>query len=231
MVKSESSVCFTTCIVNFQSNRGSYYHDNDEVVPVPCTVLCSLVRMGHKYAILKVLNDALSRLKRYYTSDLSIWSDRSRRAEYVSVSFNDYLQAIEVAYLTNTSSILPSAYLDMANLVDTDILKLSDCDGQYQCGLTPKLVQRVVVEKAAIIANMTSRMISLHTAVPALECLTADHCVMIAHQALRLRGLWHVLFYLHLQPLYQWHWLSHEHQLCPSCQDASGAKDLELLKL
>ena len=76
--------------------------------------------MGHKYAIPKVLNDALSRLKRYYTSDLSTWSDKPRRAKHVSVSFEDYLRVIEVAYLTNTTSILPSAFLDMAYWVETD---------------------------------------------------------------------------------------------------------------
>ena len=49
----------------------SYYHENDEIIPVPCDVLCSLIRMGHEFGIQKVLDDALSRLKKYYTSDLS----------------------------------------------------------------------------------------------------------------------------------------------------------------
>ena len=79
---------------------------------------------------------------------------------------------------------------------------------------------------------MASRIISLHAAVPALQCLTTNLCMMIAHQALRSPGIWNVLFEFHLQPLYGYHWRSDwQDQLCPSCRDASKAKDLELLKL
>ena len=105
----------------------SYYYENDEIIPVPCDVLCSLIRMGHEFGIQKVLDDALSRLKKYYTSDLSAWEDGDRRANFVTVGPTDHLLAIQAAYLTNTPSILPTAFLEMCHRVEDHIVTLSSC--------------------------------------------------------------------------------------------------------
>ncbi|KAI1787715.1 hypothetical protein LXA43DRAFT_1028058 [Ganoderma leucocontextum] len=212
-----------------------YYHENDEIVPVPCKVLCSLIRMGHKYAIPKVLNDALSRLKRYYTSDLSLWDDQDRRGRYVTVGAKDHIPTIQVAHLTNTPSILPSAFLDMAYFAEDDIVTLSKCGAQCQCGLSPELVRQALRGKAAIIANITGRLLAIHTVVPASKCPTPERCTMVAHQVLRTE-IWMGGFRTKcsivtvFQPLCAWYWREVKDRLCPSCMNASRTTDEDLRK-
>ncbi|KAI1787711.1 hypothetical protein LXA43DRAFT_1097993 [Ganoderma leucocontextum] len=215
--------------VNFSS---CYYRENDETISVPCNVLCSLIRMGHKYAIHKVLNDALSRLKKYYTSDLGAWADEQRRTRYVAVGDADHLLAIEVAYLTNTLSILPTAFLEMCSLIERHIVTLSTCEAQ--CGLTAERVVQALNGKVALTANVTTRLLAMHSAVPVPRCQNQGHCTMIAQEvrrtvyarvgSLQLRNMfghvWH--------PLYTYFWGSFVARLCPSCKNASVAVDEEM---
>ena len=58
----------------------SFYYVDDEINPIRFDVLASLIRMGHKYGIPSVLNDALARLKKFYPTDLAAWLDTAARA-------------------------------------------------------------------------------------------------------------------------------------------------------
>ncbi|TBU29247.1 hypothetical protein BD311DRAFT_777621 [Dichomitus squalens] len=86
----------------------NYYYRQDELLVVWLGSLVSLIRMAHKYDIKDVLDDALSRLKKYLPKDLSAWQDSSARARYVfSNSIRDVMDIIPLARLTNTPSLLP----------------------------------------------------------------------------------------------------------------------------
>ncbi|PIL33321.1 hypothetical protein GSI_04772 [Ganoderma sinense ZZ0214-1] len=71
-------------------------------------VLASLVR---------VLDDALSRLKIYYTNDLAAWQDPDARARYVAARDADAPTGILLALITNTLSLLPAAFLVCTELM------------------------------------------------------------------------------------------------------------------
>ncbi|KAM5537023.1 hypothetical protein V8D89_009352 [Ganoderma adspersum] len=107
----------------------NYYYDCDAVIPVPFSVLASLVRMAHKYAVPDVLADALSRLKKYYTDDLATWQDPSARARHVAAVEEDGPSAIHLARLTNTPSLLPAAFL----VCSTELATLWDQDPDSAC--------------------------------------------------------------------------------------------------
>ncbi|PIL33285.1 hypothetical protein GSI_04735 [Ganoderma sinense ZZ0214-1] len=89
----------------------NYYYDGDALLAVPFAVLASLIRMAHKYAIQDILDHALSRLKRYYPSDLAAWHDSASRARYVTTRPEHAPEVVALARLTNTPSLLPSALL------------------------------------------------------------------------------------------------------------------------
>ena len=73
-------------------------------------VLASLIRMGHKYSIPKIMNDALSRLKKYYPIALSAWDEGGTRDGYVIAGPTDAFEVVRLARLTETPSLLPSAF-------------------------------------------------------------------------------------------------------------------------
>ncbi|KAI1787710.1 hypothetical protein LXA43DRAFT_1028036 [Ganoderma leucocontextum] len=87
-----------------------FYHENDEPKPVQFAVLASLIRMGHKYTIPKIMNDALSRLKKYYPISFSAWDDVATREGYVTTEPIDAFEVVRLARLTETPSLLPSAF-------------------------------------------------------------------------------------------------------------------------
>ena len=215
----------------------SYYHENDEIIPVPCDVLCSLIRMGHEFGIQKILDDALSRLKKYYTSDLSAWEDGDRRAKFVTAGPTDHLSAIQVAYLTNTPSILPTAFLEMCHSVEDHIVTLSTCDAGCQCDLTPDDVVKATMGRAALTADVTARLLAIHASVPAPQCSTPERCAFVAQRLLQAdvrSGIpgdictWEAA--LKFQPLYMRYWGKFEDQLCASCRTKSRAEDERLRK-
>ncbi len=88
----------------------SYFHEKDGPKPVPFSILASLIRMGHKYTIPKLMDDALSRLKKCYPTSLSAWDDIATRARYGTVLPMDAFEAVRLARLTETPSILPWAF-------------------------------------------------------------------------------------------------------------------------
>ena len=213
----------------------SYYHEDDEIVPVPCEILCSLIRMGHRFAIPKVLNDAISRLKKYHTSDLTTWGNAERRAKFVNVGATDHLLMIQVAYLIDMPSILPTAFLDMCPHVENHIVTLSTCDADNQGGLTAERVVQATAGKAALTASVTTRLLAIHTAVPASQCATQERCEIAAQQQLRADVRSGIFAYLctydaALEPLYTRCWGLLEDELCSLCRDESRAADERLLK-
>ncbi|TFK82908.1 hypothetical protein K466DRAFT_603291 [Polyporus arcularius HHB13444] len=95
------------------------YYDLDEIIPVPFPVVASLVRMGHKYNVPGVLNPALARLKKYHPITLKAWRDTDGRARYVtSTDSHDAITAVQLARLTDTPSILPTAFLQCCDFAD-----------------------------------------------------------------------------------------------------------------
>ena len=110
-VRRSTSLPFIWLIVSL-----SYYYDRDTLLSVPFDILASLIRMAHKYMVQDVLDDALSRLKKYYTSDLSAWQNSSFRARYVKAKKERAPTAIALARLTDTPSLLPTAFLTCIEL-------------------------------------------------------------------------------------------------------------------
>ncbi|KAI0713854.1 hypothetical protein C8Q76DRAFT_471443 [Earliella scabrosa] len=162
----------------------NYYYKNDEILPVPVGVLASLIRMGHKYAIPSILEHALARLKKYYTTDLKAWSDSAERARYVLASPLDAMTVIQLAHLTETSSLLPTAYLICCSLTRTSYSPPSTKAGQLVlCDLPPSDLAAVINGNADLIKTAANRVFGFASVIPSKRCTTVKHC-MYACQAL-----------------------------------------------
>ncbi|KAI0657090.1 hypothetical protein C8Q70DRAFT_1157923, partial [Cubamyces menziesii] len=91
--------------------RKNYFYRQDVVIPTAFPILSALIRMSHKYGVQDIYDTALSRLKKFYTSDFETWCDVEGRKHYVQTSPADALAVIEIAHITDNPSLMPSAYL------------------------------------------------------------------------------------------------------------------------
>ena len=95
------------------AERSSYYTQHGSPFPVEFSTVTALVKLGHKYAIPDVLDDALSRFKQYYPNNITSYhlGRGSLRSDVIIARPQDAITAIHLARLTNTPSILPAAFL------------------------------------------------------------------------------------------------------------------------
>ncbi|KAI1791456.1 hypothetical protein LXA43DRAFT_1181828 [Ganoderma leucocontextum] len=218
----------------------NYYYSSDAPIPVPFAILASLVRMAHKYAVQDVLDDALSRLKKYYTNDLAAWQDTDSRARYVTAVQQDAPTAIHLARLTNTPSLLPTAFIVCTQLAGAWLDQRPD--GSYVSRLAALSVPdqaRVTVGKAHLVQARATRALHLLGAAPSAHCTTRETC-QAAKEApvVALRGKPYLLKSsmsdgLALTPMADIFWSrrSHWRKFCGSCQEALVKEDEMVIRL
>ncbi|TFK85564.1 hypothetical protein K466DRAFT_664419 [Polyporus arcularius HHB13444] len=148
----------------------NYYYSRDHFQCVPFSVLESLIRVGHKYAVHDVLSEALGRLKKYYPTTLDEWDDVEGRARWVDTSPADATTVIELARLANAPSLLPTAYLTCCGLITsrehTDALR----------ALSSEDLHRVMNASAATSRSCALRLIFMLHPSRADGCLSPDRC-------------------------------------------------------
>ncbi len=154
----------------------SYYYNSDTLIPVPFAILSSLIRIAHKYAVQDVLDDALSRLKKFHSNDLAAWQDADSRAQYVTTVPEDALTAIHLARLTTTPSLLPTAFLVCTQLAESCVRQP---DGSHLSKIAalsvPEQVQ-IIVAKGLLVQALATRAFRLLAVVPSAQCATRAAC-------------------------------------------------------
>ncbi|KAI1787701.1 hypothetical protein LXA43DRAFT_1097984 [Ganoderma leucocontextum] len=160
------------------------YLDVVHVSDSPDDIICLLLVLLDLLRQKDVLDDALSRLKKYYTHDLSAWQDPDARAQYVTTSdLNDAPTVVQLAHLTNTPLLLPAAYLvcvrlgtkcwvaDDGSVVKSPISSLSI------------LEQALLIHvKGSLTQACATRALHLLAAVPCASCTSRGNC-MAAREA------------------------------------------------
>ncbi|PIL33297.1 hypothetical protein GSI_04747 [Ganoderma sinense ZZ0214-1] len=208
----------------------NYYYRDDEPQVVPFAVLDSLIRMGYKYCVRTVLRDALARLQKYYTNDASTWFDDARRVRYVTAPEpSSAIQTINsLAPLTDTPSLLPTAFLTCCDLFESVVEEVAGAPGGF--GMSTDDFLRVVNGRAALTRTAANHIVGLATAVEAhqpyhpYQCMCAAFSVLAAHE--RNSSLdemqKHTMAFV---PLYERFWKPN--QPCQECLAATKRKDEE----
>ncbi|KAI0713844.1 hypothetical protein C8Q76DRAFT_651029 [Earliella scabrosa] len=201
----------------------NYYSTNDEILPVSVDILASLIRMGHKYAIPSVLTHALSRLKRYYTSDLKAWDDPEERARYVDATPLDAIDVIQLAHLTDTPSILPTAYLISCGLIHSSYTAPGDKAGQLVLrDFQNQDLLRIMGGYTQLLQAAADRILPLASVVGLGMCTTRTRCAVNSIELLRARHLDRSVFKKldhrgALGPLDTWFLKHPTARLCSAC--------------
>ncbi len=148
----------------FLSSDDSFYHENDEPKPVQLAVLASLIRMGHKYSIPKVMNDAVSRLKKYYPITLSAWDEIATRKGYVTAEPIDAFEVVRLARLTETPSLLPSAFFACCENMCSIAIKSDSIPAEHQLplqGLSIQDARRLIKGRENLALGVVERILTL----------------------------------------------------------------------
>ena len=146
--------------------------------------------MGHKYAIPSVLTHALSRLKRYYTSDFKVWNDPAERARYVDASPLDAMCVIQLALLTDTPSLLPTAYLICCDVLDYTYTSPDEVAGQLVIRDFPdQNLLCVMSGHTQLLQAAAARVLPLVSAIATGTCPCPSRCALHGISLLRSRHL------------------------------------------
>ncbi|KAL7278468.1 hypothetical protein ACG7TL_007467 [Trametes sanguinea] len=85
-------------------------------------VLSAVIRLDHKYELPSLYAEALSHLTTYYTIDFNAWIS-GRNAKMWKPEPVHAIGAISLARLTNTLSILPTAFYELCTLDPSSLLR------------------------------------------------------------------------------------------------------------
>ncbi|KAI0355244.1 hypothetical protein OH77DRAFT_1521273 [Trametes cingulata] len=235
-IQEDPSDIKTLLLVLFCGN--DFYHDYDAPIPVDFAQLSALIRMGHKYAIQDILEDALARLKKHYPSDFYSWEDVMTRTSYVKSAAANAPKVVALSRLTNTPSLLPSALLDCCStttLADTVLGEGAAEDSP--CSHSDMLSQlehedlgRVITGKAELTHARALRMLALLRSVPCEFCNRPERCALAVQRTLQefeLGELKEATRGQHLfSPLHEWFWEGAENGgLCGPCDATSMQLD------
>ncbi|KAM5531294.1 hypothetical protein V8D89_015049 [Ganoderma adspersum] len=203
----------------------NYYYDRDALILVRFEVLASLIRMAHKYAVRDVLEHALSRLQRYYTNDLAAWRDFDSRARLVVTKPEHAPTVVELARLTNTPALLPTAFLICTELLTSYRQPRVGGPLEFKVAALPVPDQAVLIAAKGYLINVCAeRTLCLLAAIPCPGCTRPAACRAAKEAPLvALRNgtaSWAPLFYEHdpFQPMTATFWdEGHWSMFCGSC--------------
>ncbi|RPD69734.1 hypothetical protein L226DRAFT_442891, partial [Lentinus tigrinus ALCF2SS1-7] len=104
------------------------------VGPMEFDVLGSLVRMGHKYQVDTILEEALRPLETIFTKDFEAWNQHEGKSTaLVSLRPEHAIEAVNLAQLTGQTAMLPSAFYMCGLLqVDTIVNGVTRADGTLE---------------------------------------------------------------------------------------------------
>lgn len=220
--------------MSLTATYGSYFYRNDEPIPVPFDTLAALVRMTHKYGMHDLYETALGRLRAYYPSDLRSWDDICRRQRYVTAQPSDALVLLKLAHLTETQSLLPTAYLICCSLDETR--RVRPHTGEQKPLLAELSVwdhKRVLSGKARLAQMCATRVFHMLRPIPCETCIHPEVCMATVHNALRQISLVKLEkatsdLYV-LEPLINWFWEQGPGKRpCGYCSQAADAAHKEM---
>ena len=199
--------------------------------------LAALVRMSHKYHVEDVHARAMHHLKLYFTNDLATWDTAGADGNlFLHITPPDALAAVNLARLTHTDSVLPTALYLCCQL-----------DGELAAGVerpdgsTERLEQRdlelILRARTELVRASTRGACAICKPVPSSQCASKG-----CERALReILGM--MLDGLQKDPigdiagyaaLDSWeHWIEDVVELWPLCEPCRGmlhARDLEVRK-
>ena len=206
--------------------------------------LAALIRMSHKYHVEDLHSRSMHHLKSYFTNDLSVW-DVAGADGSVSLHITppDAIAAVNLARLTHTDSVLPTALYLCCQLDQELNLGVERADGSVE-RLEPRDLELVLRGRTELVRASTRGACTICKPISSAQCVSTGSTKGQGgcERALReILGM--MLDGLQKDPigdiagfaaLDSWeHWIEDVVELWPLCEPCRGmlhARDLDVRK-
>ncbi|KAJ8502110.1 hypothetical protein ONZ51_g164 [Trametes cubensis] len=155
-------------------------------------MLAALIRLDHKYELPSLHEQAISFLSKYYTTDFDAWVDGTNATHWRPQPIHAIV-AIGIARLTNTLSILPAAFYQLATLPLEELLA-GYAAPAGESGSMPTMTWRrlpqaelllcLELRDALIALNIETAFSLFKAPTSPPSCTTRGHCAMYFRQLL-----------------------------------------------
>ncbi|KAI8999007.1 hypothetical protein BD414DRAFT_533807 [Trametes punicea] len=132
--------------------------------------LASLVRMSHKYHVDDLHSRAMHHLKLYFTNDLAVWDSAGIDGNlFLHITPPDAITAVNLARLTHTDSVLPTA-LYLCCQLDAELTAgVERPDGSTE-RLDPKDLELVLRGRTELVRASTRGACTICRPAPSAQC-------------------------------------------------------------
>ncbi|KAH9916613.1 uncharacterized protein BXZ73DRAFT_53726 [Epithele typhae] len=130
--------------------------------------ISAVVRLDHKYELKGLYDQAMSYLTTYYTTNFNTWADGKNASDWSPDPIHA-ITAINLARLTNTPSILPTAFYILCTLGPEIALGARRADGTKEQLSPGDLFQLLSMKEKLCAANM-------NTAYALFRTQSSGHC-------------------------------------------------------
>ncbi|KAI0333055.1 hypothetical protein GY45DRAFT_1245344 [Cubamyces sp. BRFM 1775] len=149
-------------------------------------MLAALIRLDHKYELPSLHQQALSFLSTYYMADFDAWAD-GNNATHWSPEPIHAITAIEIVRLTNTPSILPTAFYQLATLSPEVLLAgRGTPTTTWHCLPQAELATCLRFRDVLVVLNMQAAFTLFKTS--GATCIAQGHCSMYLCHVLDYTG-------------------------------------------
>ncbi|KAI0350435.1 hypothetical protein OH77DRAFT_1489151 [Trametes cingulata] len=95
---------------------------------IPFATISALIRLGHKYEMPDVVDEAARHLEKHFTTDFKTWMKYCDKEDFSDIEFSedrnaDYIEAVNLARLTGRNASLPLALYCCCQLDISEILQ------------------------------------------------------------------------------------------------------------
>ncbi|KAH9922098.1 uncharacterized protein B0H18DRAFT_1019101 [Fomitopsis serialis] len=152
------------------------YNRHNETLP--CTTVVALARLAHKYGIKDMLDDALCRVQSCFSDNLYIWirADENMHTHLMTFDRKDAVAAVNIARLTETTSMLPVALYMCCQLEIQDIMNGVMQENGTVERLAPGDVMKCLEARKTLAYDNVVSAARIFTPVAHISCLSQESC-------------------------------------------------------
>ena len=169
------------CIESLSKRLRRFYR-NDEALPVTLDEISAVIRLSHKYHVADAQRQALSTLKLYFTDSFDDFESFGEDGLF-HMKWADAIGAVNLARLTDTRSILPTAFYQCCELGDGVIDGCQRPDGHVEhLGFEDRRI--CMAGRIALVREARALVFRIFQETPSHRCLSRRICRSALHAML-----------------------------------------------
>lgn len=150
---------------------------------IPFAVLSAHIRLGHKYELTEIADEAAHYLEDYFTADFDIWLGRSESEEPINFYFSEggeaeLYECVKLMRLTGKTAMLPHTFYKICQLGLGGLLNGGERDDGTYDHLYPDDVEHCMFGHVRLVYLSSNLLPALEAAAACVpECVSQEACL------------------------------------------------------